>query len=90
MAVAGYLLLPNYPSNTMWLTEEESALATYRISREVNGEADEVKNSVMLGFRMAFTDPKVYLLVFIQTCAVIGMSFTCKSLWCPIQFRTMD
>jgi sugar phosphate permease len=76
IAVAGYALLPNYPSNTGFLSEEERALAQWRLSREVDGQKDEVQKSVFIGMKSAFADPKVYLLVLIQTAAVVGMSFT--------------
>lgn len=76
LAFLGYILLPNYPSNTAWLSAEESALARWRLSREVDSEEDEVNESVFVGLRQAVTDPKVYLLVFIQTAAVVSMSFT--------------
>lgn len=76
VAFAGYLLLPNYPSNTPFLSGEERALAIWRLSREVNGQEDAVEESVFVGMKAAFADPKVYLLVFIQTAAVVSMSFT--------------
>ncbi|KAK4945976.1 hypothetical protein LTR10_014778 [Elasticomyces elasticus] len=76
VAVLGYFLLPNYPSNTPWLSEEERAMAQYRLSREADGEADEVTESVFVGLKQALCDPKVYLLIFIQSAAVVSMSFT--------------
>jgi MFS family permease len=75
-AFVGYLVLPNYPSNTTFLSEEERALAQWRLSREVDGQQDEVQESVFVGLKRAFTDGKVYLLVLIQTSAVVSMSFT--------------
>lgn len=75
-----YPLLPNYPSNTKWLNEAERALAQYRLSRECDGDKDEVEESVFIGLKQAATDPKTWLLVLILTCAVISMSFTCKYL----------
>jgi MFS family permease len=76
VAFAGYALLPNYPSNTSFLSKEETAMAQWRLSRQLDGETDEVKGSVFNGLKQAITDPKVFLLVFIQTCAVVSMSFT--------------
>jgi hypothetical protein len=97
MAFAGYMLLPNYPSNTTFLSAEETAMAQWRLNRENDGVQDEVTESVWVGFKQAFADPKVVrttqarvisrtpskltiylqpLLVFIQTCAVVSMSFT--------------
>lgn len=75
----GYVLLPNYPQNTPFLTDEESALAQYRLSRENDGDNDQVKESVFVGFNQAIADPKMWLLVLILTGAVVSMSFTCKS-----------
>lgn len=70
--------MPNYPSNTPWLSEAERALAQYRLSREADGETDDVNESVFVGLRQCILDPKAWLLVLIQTCAVISMSFTCQ------------
>jgi len=73
-----YPLLPNYPSNTKWLNEAEKALAQYRLSLEVDGDTDEVEESVFVGLKQAASDPKTWLLVLILTSAVVSMSFTCK------------
>lgn len=78
LGFCAYPLLPNYPSNTKWLNEAERALAQYRLSRECDGDKDEVEESVFIGLKQAATDPKTWLLVLILTCAVISMSFTCK------------
>ena len=79
LGFVAYPLLPNYPTNTKWLSEAEKALAQYRLSRECDGDKDEVEESVFIGLKQAATDPKTWLLVLILTCAVISMSFTCKS-----------
>lgn len=76
IAVFAYFLLPDYPSTTTWLSAEERAMAEYRLTREADGEEDQVTESVFVGLKQALTDPKVYLLVFIQTAAVVSMSFT--------------
>lgn len=79
VGIPAYFLLPNYPNNTKWLNEAESALAQYRLSREHAGDRDEVTESVFVGFKQSVKDPKSWLLVLIQTCAVMSMSFTCKA-----------
>ncbi|CAN9402160.1 unnamed protein product [Alternaria alternata] len=63
MAFAGYALLPNYPSNTPFLSPEETAMAQWRLNRENDGVADEVNDSVFVGLKQAFSDPKVTLLL---------------------------
>lgn len=75
-AIPAYWLLPNYPTTTMWLTAEERALAAYRLALEADGEEDTVQGSVMKGLKQALVDPKVWLLVLIQSAAVMAMSFT--------------
>ena len=70
------ILLPNYPRTTSWLTPEERVLAEYRLSRDADGEADDVVESVFVGLKQAVSDPMVWLLVFIDTCAVVGQAFT--------------
>lgn len=59
LAFAGYILLPNYPSNTSFLSPEETAMAQWRVERENDGVADEVQESVFTGLKQAFSDPKV-------------------------------
>tara|TARA_R110002003_G_scaffold1156_2_gene22505 strand:- start:8884 stop:9972 length:1089 start_codon:yes stop_codon:yes gene_type:complete len=59
LAFAGYVLLPNYPSNTSFLSAEETAMAQWRLERENDGVKDEVKESVFVGLKQALSDPKV-------------------------------
>ncbi|KAK5948589.1 hypothetical protein OHC33_010348 [Knufia fluminis] len=75
-AVPAYWILPNYPATTKWLSEQERALAVWRLSIEADGEEDTVQGSVWKGLKEACSDLKVWLLVIIQTGAVMGMSFT--------------
>lgn len=74
-AVPAYWILPNYPATTKWLSEQERALAVWRLSIEADGEEDTVQGSVWKGLKEACSDLKVWLLVIIQTGAVMGMSF---------------
>jgi hypothetical protein len=70
MAFAGYALLPNYPSNTSFLSPEETAMAQWRLSRENDGVVDEVSESVFVGLKQALSDPKV-----VSTLATLVQSF---------------
>lgn len=71
-AIPAFFLLPDYPATTKWLSEQEKALAVWRMSTEADGEEDTVKGSVVQGLKAACGDPKVWLLVIIQTGAVMG------------------
>ncbi|TGJ87002.1 hypothetical protein E0Z10_g1753 [Xylaria hypoxylon] len=59
-------ILPNFPRTTKWLTEEEKALAIWRLEEDV-GEDDLAgeEQSVLHGAKMAFTDMKTYILLLL-------------------------
>lgn len=40
IAIGAYFVLPDYPSTTKWLTEEERALAIARVSKGTGGEEE--------------------------------------------------
>lgn len=66
VALAAIPILPNFPRTTKWLTEEERALAIWRLEEDV-GEDDwvEEKQSMWHGARLAFSDIKTYVLLFL-------------------------
>lgn len=62
VSVAAMFILPDFPSTTTWLSDQERAVAVDRISM-ASGSADgEGKSSLMLGLRLALSDYKVWLL----------------------------
>lgn len=65
VALIALPILPNFPRTTKWLSEEERALAIWRLEEDV-GEDDwvgEEKQSMWLGAKLAFADVKTYVLV---------------------------
>lgn len=66
VAFIAYPILPNFPRTTKWLSEEERALAIWRLEEDV-GEDDwaggEKKESMWHGAKLAFADMKTYVLV---------------------------
>ncbi|KAI0400496.1 major facilitator superfamily domain-containing protein [Xylaria palmicola] len=67
VALIALPILPNFPRTTKWLTEEEKALAIWRLEEDV-GEDDwvgEEQQSMWLGAKLAFTDVKTYVLLFL-------------------------
>lgn len=67
-------ILPNFPRTTKWLTEEERALAIWRLEEDV-GQDDwtEGEQSMTEGAKLAFTDVKTYVLVrFLELFICIG------------------
>jgi MFS family permease len=67
IALCSYLILPNFPRTTTWLTEEERQLAVWRLEEDV-GEDDWVDSqhqSFKHGLKLAFSDVKTYVLMFL-------------------------
>jgi MFS family permease len=66
VALAAIPILPNFPHTTKWLTEEEKALAIWRLEEDI-GEEDsavgEAEQSLWYGAKLAFGDVKTYVLV---------------------------
>ncbi|CAO1614340.1 unnamed protein product [Parajaminaea phylloscopi] len=60
VAMAAFFVLPDYPSNTSWLTPAEKSLATQRL-RKCAGQAT-VRHSWLESLRMAATDLRTWLM----------------------------
>jgi len=76
VAVCSIFILPDFPSNTQWLSPLERRLAEVRIAEDVGVvvEAGE-KMSQMQGLKMAVADWKVWWLALTFTVFNIGTSF---------------
>jgi MFS family permease len=62
IAIVGFFLLPDFPHNTWWLTQEERDLATNRMALDTVGKSEDT--SVWTGFRQAAKDPMVWVFAF--------------------------
>ena len=64
---AAFFILPNFPANTKWLTEEERAYASWRMEADAAGEEDwtkaNAKQSFFNGARLLVKDKKNWILV---------------------------
>jgi hypothetical protein len=76
IAISAIFILPDLPHNTRGFTEEERAVAVFRMTEDV-GEADEdsKEESVFAGLIMAVKDVKIYVLMLTFTAYVVGLSF---------------
>lgn len=73
-------LLPDWPADTKWLSEEERALAVHRMEHDVAGARDTSEEKWYSGIGTAMRDPFVWLLVLLQHALLVTMSFTyCES-----------
>lgn len=69
IAFVAYLILPNFPRTTTWLTESERQLATWRLEEDI-GEDDWIgseQQTFLHGVRLAFEDVKMWVLVWLLT-----------------------
>ncbi|EGO00927.1 hypothetical protein SERLA73DRAFT_167140 [Serpula lacrymans var. lacrymans S7.3] len=69
-------LLPDYPTNTRWLSPAERRLAQVRLAEDA-GEADtdSADASVFDGFIMAIKDIKVWIFMLMTCSQLLGLSF---------------
>ncbi|KAF2876434.1 MFS transporter [Massariosphaeria phaeospora] len=59
IAIVGFFVLPDFPSTTRWLTQDERDLATSRM--ELDTVQNEGKTSTMNGLKQAAKDPMVWV-----------------------------
>ena len=65
VAFAAYFVLPDFPKTTKWLTEEETAIAAWRLEEDI-GEDDwtnSEEQTLWHGFKLALVDVKMWVLV---------------------------
>jgi len=68
-------VLPDYPSTTRWLSEEEKAYAQWRLIDDA-GEADEAQSSsILTGVKLAFSDYRLYLFILLQHSSILSQTF---------------
>ncbi|KAH8879998.1 MFS general substrate transporter [Thozetella sp. PMI_491] len=78
IAFGAYFVLPNFPRTTSWLTEEERALAIWRLEEDI-GEDDWVSSEQQTfwqGAKLAFSDGKTYVLMLLLFCIVASGTVT--------------
>ncbi|KAM0281995.1 hypothetical protein ACHAO9_010476 [Fusarium lateritium] len=73
VAVFGFFLLPDDPSETRWLTPEERDLCIKRISRDTVGQ--QVRGSTWEGLKQACKDPRTWLFCLMQNLHISACSF---------------
>lgn len=74
VALIAIPILPDHPLTTTWLTDEERQLAHTRISRDTVQQT--AKTSSMQSLKVAFGDPKLYLLALMQNLHLSANGFT--------------
>ncbi|KAK2008039.1 MFS general substrate transporter [Colletotrichum eremochloae] len=78
VAFGAYFALPNFPRTTSWLSEEETALAVWRLEEDI-GEDDWTgsgEQTFLHGFKMALEDIKTWILLVLLFGIVASSSIT--------------
>ncbi|KAI1140237.1 major facilitator superfamily domain-containing protein [Hypoxylon sp. FL0543] len=78
ISFCAFFILPNFPRTTSWLTEEEKALAVWRLEEDI-GEDDWIDSehqSLWLGAQQAFADIKTWVLLVLLFGIVASGSVT--------------
>ena len=74
VAVLGFFVLPDWPHNTKFLTEEEKEMAQYRILVS-NGGRDEGVGGTWDGMKEAAKDPFTWLFCVMHFALITAQSF---------------
>ncbi len=77
IAFAAIWVLPDFPANTKWLTDQERQLAMWRLEEDAAGEEDWKSSSdqhFLDGFKMIIRDPKNWILTVVVYGAASAIS----------------
>ncbi|GME25006.1 MFS transporter [Neofusicoccum parvum] len=75
VAIVAAVVLPDYPANTRWLTDEERSYAQWRLLDDT-GEADHAgASTVMEGVKLALKDPRLYIFTLLQHLSLLTQTF---------------
>ncbi|KAG6884480.1 hypothetical protein C0992_006253 [Termitomyces sp. T32_za158] len=75
VAILAIFILPDFPTNTRWLSAEERALALRRMEEDAGVGDEEQTEGQRSGFWLAVTDVKVWWLSVALTSEVVALSF---------------
>ena len=89
VALIAFVVLPNFPRTTRWLTEEERAMAVWRLQVDIGTDdwKDSESQMGLQGLKMALSDPKTYMLLVILFCIAAAGSITS---FFPIVVKTLQ
>ncbi|OAL40658.1 hypothetical protein AYO20_00394 [Fonsecaea nubica] len=73
IAILSMWALPDHPSSTRWLSEQEMAIAQERITRDTVEKTES--ESALQSLKVAFSDPRLYLLALMQNLHLSSAGF---------------
>jgi hypothetical protein len=77
VATVAIFVLPDFPTNTRWLTDEERRLALRRLEEDagVGDQQETEEGGLLYGFFLAIKDWRVWWLALAMTSQVVALSF---------------
>ncbi|KAJ4387591.1 hypothetical protein N0V93_008186 [Gnomoniopsis smithogilvyi] len=75
IAILAVFFLPNYPTTTSWLSEEEKTFAAWRLLADVNEEDERHAQSTIAGLKLALRDYRLYFFVLFQHISLLSQTF---------------
>lgn len=78
LAVIALIFLPDYPSTTKWLSEEERVVAQGRLAKDASSSEvlTEDKVSIFKGIILAWKDYRTWMFAGLQMCASASISYS--------------
>ena len=71
VAIAALFVLPDFPTNTKWLSPKEAAVAEWRLIKDAAGQTDEDDAAWSSGFKDAFKDWRTYFFAALFHCVLV-------------------
>lgn len=75
LAITSGFFLPDYPSTTRWLSEEERAFAAWRLIEDVKESDETHSESVWQGVKLAVKDYRLYVFLLFQHLSLLSQTF---------------
>jgi len=76
VAIISYFLLPDYPTNTRWLSEDEKNLIIRRLQEQNLSAAEEEDIGHWESLKSAYRDWRTYVFILMYTLATGSMTIT--------------
>jgi MFS family permease len=76
VALLSIVILPNYPSTTRWLSDEEKAYSEWRLHRDIGTLDDMYSVSLKEGIKLAFKDYKTYIFGLMMNANTLNQTFS--------------
>ncbi|KAK2790918.1 hypothetical protein FQN52_005363 [Onygenales sp. PD_12] len=75
VAIVAMIILPNFPSTSRWLDDEERAYAEWRLLNDAKEADDSKATTLWEGLKMVLVDWRLYVFVIFQHTSILAQTF---------------